>query len=468
MNGRELLLQTIDGKRCERAPWVPFVGCHGGSLLGISAADYLKSSKHISDGLLKARELYRPDGLPVVFDLQIEAEILGCKLQWADDLPPCVASHPLEEEIDLAGLPSFSTDAGRFPLVFEAMDRLREAFAGEVALLGLITGPFTLAVHLRGNEIFLDMYDEPEQVKELITHCARIGREAAEAYLAHGADVIAAVDPMTSQISPEHFEEFVAPAVNLVFDGVAEKGGRSSLFVCGDARRVLEKMFQTNCHQVCVDENIPLPMARELARRHGKSFGGNLKLTTKLLLGTEADCRRDALECLEEGGSEAFVLAPGCDLPFAVPPANLAAVAEIVHDPYKREIERALAESEKNACCGVGPSPQAPEPDGEAVKYDGEDVVVEVVTLDSGACAPCQYMVNAARKAAEGFGGRVTVVEHKVKNHEGIGAMKRLGVANIPTICIDGQVRYVSLIPDQPALVGALQSALDAKAGAAT
>lgn len=465
MNGRTLLLDTIDGKPCERTPWVPFTGCHAGSLIGVSASDYLRSPRHIADGLIKARETYKPDGLPVVFDLQVEAEILGCDLQWAEDLPPCVSSHPLADGRKISDLPEFDTNAGRFPVIFEAMDNVRQSFAGEVALLGLITGPFTLAVHLRGNEIFLDMYDEPEELQELLAFCARIGEQAARAYMEHGADVIAVVDPMTSQISPEHFEEFVAPAVNTIFDAVAREDRRSSLFVCGDARRVLENMFRTNCHQVCVDENIPLTMARELAHKYGKSFGGNLKLTTKLLLGTEADCRRDALECLEDGGDRAFVLAPGCDLPFAVPPENLIAVSEIVHDPYKRGVEKALMESEKSTCCAAGAkeTPEAGAPD--AVSYAGDGVIVEVVTLDSGACAPCQYMVNAARKAAEKFEGRVVVVEHKVKNHDGIGAMKRLGVTNIPTICIDGEARYVSLIPDHPALVAALKDTLDAKTG---
>ncbi|MFQ3621398.1 MAG: hypothetical protein SNJ78_10710 [Spirochaetales bacterium] len=39
--------------------------------------------------------LYQVDGQPVMFDLQIEAEVLGCELGWAEDAPPSVASHPL-------------------------------------------------------------------------------------------------------------------------------------------------------------------------------------------------------------------------------------------------------------------------------------------------------------------------------------------------------------------------------------
>ena len=41
---------------------MPFVGCHAGSLLGVSASEYLKSDALIVKGVSKAVELYRPDG----------------------------------------------------------------------------------------------------------------------------------------------------------------------------------------------------------------------------------------------------------------------------------------------------------------------------------------------------------------------------------------------------------------------
>lgn len=77
-------------------------------------------------------------------------------------------------------------------------------------------------------------------------------------------------------------------------------------------------------------------------------------------------------------------------------------------------------------------------------------------------------MVDAVRKAVGGLAeANIIVREHKIKNREGIGTMSRLGVRNVPTICIDGEVEFVSIIPDQPTLAGAIASRLSAKAGAA-
>lgn len=448
MTGKDLLLAGLRGETTPRTPWVPFVGVHGGKLVGATAEAYLRNSDLIVSGLTSACELYRPDGLPVLFDLQLEAEVLGCGMKWGDETPPSVTSHPLTSG-NLSDLPAYDTSRGRFPIVADALKRLKAAQGNQVAWYGLITGPFTLALHLLGTNIFLQMFDDTAKVKDVLRFCAEIGGKTTDFYREHGADVIAVVDPMTSQISPEHFEEFVTEAVNEVFDHIRECGLLSSLFVCGNATRNLELMCRTRCDNVSVDENISLMQLRDLARANGKSFGGNLKLTTVLLLGTELDAQDDALRCMDIGGTDGFILAPGCDLPYATPEANLQAVADLVHDEYQREVARAAIKRR---------SVQELE-DIELPDYTREEkVIVDVVTLDSASCAPCQYMVDAVERAARELPDKVEIREHKIKTRSGLGHMAKLGVGQIPTICIDGEVTFPSIIPDIKTLVEAIQA----------
>jgi len=117
MTGKQLLLDAIKGKETPRPAWVPFVGCHGGSLMGKTATEYLQSAELMVEGLKKAKSLYKPDGLPILFDLQVEAEILGCELHWADEVPPAVTSHPLATGKTIADLPELDETKGRFPVV---------------------------------------------------------------------------------------------------------------------------------------------------------------------------------------------------------------------------------------------------------------------------------------------------------------------------------------------------------------
>ena len=56
------------------------------------------------------------------------------------------------------------------------------------------------------------------------------------------------------------------------------------------------------------------------------------------------------------------------------------------------------------------------------------------------------------------------VREHKIKSREGIGYMCRLGVKNLPTLCIDGKAVYISQIPDTQTLAKAISEQHRAKA----
>ncbi len=454
LTGRELLLRAIRNEVTPRPAWVPFVGVHGAKIIGKPADEYLKSADLLVAGLKKANELYKPDGLPITFDLQMEAEVLGCDLHWSAEGPPSVTSHPLEQGKTLADLPSFDVGGGRFPVALEALRTLKADIGEQVALYGLICGPFTLALHLMGNNIFLDMFDKPEYVKAVVSYCASVGIKAAEAYIDSGADVVAVVDPMTSQISPEHFREYCAAPMNQVFDAIRQRGAYSSLFVCGDATRNLEVMGRTTCDNMSIDENIPLEKVRDVTRAHEKSFGGNLRLTVVLLMGDEDDSKLDAVRCIDIGGGCGFVLAPGCDLPYATPEKNLQAVSLMVHDSYQREIAKRTITAK-----AVGAGLQIDLPDYET----DEHVYIDVITLDSSSCAPCQYMMDAVNRAVRTVGEGIRAKEHRITTREGLAMMSRLGVANIPTICIDGQAKFVSIIPDQNTLVAAIKEQMVGK-----
>ncbi len=101
-----------------------------------------------------------------MFDLQLEAEILGCELYWVDNSPPSVATHPLAG-VDEIPTTTISASDGRLPIVLEAMRTMKKEVGDHTALFGLVTGPLTLGSHLRGTEIFLIMIRQPDYVKEI-------------------------------------------------------------------------------------------------------------------------------------------------------------------------------------------------------------------------------------------------------------------------------------------------------------
>lgn len=451
MYGLSLIKQAISFKPVARIPWVPFVGVHGGYLIGVDAEEYLKSSKHMITGLNKAIELYKPDGIPVSFDLQLEAEILGCKLKWAKENPPAVISHPLVEGTLLSSLKIPEAHEGRIPLVLETTRALRASHP-EIALYGLITGPFTLALHLLGTDIFMKLFDDPEYVIEVMNFCTEVAVKYSEMLIDAGCDVIAVVDPMTSQIDPLSFETFVTPFASRIFDFVREKQKLSSFFVCGHAQQNIEAMCDCRPDNISIDENIPLEFVKEIALAKNISFGGNMKLTVVLLMGDADDAKQDALACMDSGGNLGFILAPGCDLPMQTPVENIQAVSELVFSQYLQDVARNLDKKESKL-------------DIMNMKDYGQSdkVIVDIITLDSESCAPCQYMVEAVKRIAPHFDGVVEWREHPIKKMEAVSFMSSMMVKNIPTICIDGKIVFVSQIPPQSQLIEAIQKRINEK-----
>jgi len=205
---------------------------------------------------------------------------------------------------------------------------------------------------------------------------------------------------------------------------------------------------------VSIDENIPLDEVKRLAEKYDKAFGGNLKLTSVLLFGSENDTKLHAIDNIDLGGNKGFILAPGCDLPYGCPEKNLQGVAEMVHNDYQREVARStLSYDEKESLDHIKLPDYKTNP----------GLIIEVGTLDSTSCAPCQYMFEAAKRAASQFGDRVEVIEHKISTRDGLGYLMKLGISSIPSICIDGEVVFKSVIPDQDTFKKAISERLVVK-----
>jgi uroporphyrinogen decarboxylase len=141
-------------------------------------------------------------------------------------------------------------------------------------------------------------------------------------------------------------------------------------------------------------------------------------------------------------------------MPYGVPPENIKAVTDVVRDEYKMQIASEL--SKTNIAQDIE-------------KFDlseygrAEKVVIDIITLDSEACAPCQYMVESVKDIAPEFSDLLIWREHKIKSQESVAFMASLMVKNVPTICIDGEIKFVSRIPPRNELIKAIQDRINEK-----
>ena len=453
MTPKETLIRVMHHEETDQVPWVPFAGVHAGHLLGYDATEILQDEEKLFQSLMEVNKLYRPSGQPVIFDLQVEAECLGCELRWAKDAPPSVSKHPLEGTEELT-TPCYCTlptkESGRIPMILRVMRWMKEAVGDTTALYGLICGPFTLATHLRGNDIFMDMYDDEDAVAEFLDYCNAVAKKMAEYYIEAGMDVIAVVDPLISQISSDHFEQFMHKPFSELFAHIRSLGALSSFFVCGDATRNIEVMCKTGPDAVSIDENVDILAAKRITDQYNIAIGGNIPLTTVMLHGNQQDNMKFVVELLNSiEDKKNFILSPGCDMPYAVPVENVIGVAQALYetDSVREMLKNYVAEDD---------TIDVELPDYEHLKKP----LMEVFTLDSATCAACTYMMGAANEAKETFGDAIDMVEYKFTVKENIARCKKMGVPNLPSIYINGKLKFRSLVPSKEELEAAIREVM--------
>jgi uroporphyrinogen decarboxylase len=309
---KQMLIDATRGKKTEMPPWLPYAGVHCAALIGQPADAFLKNAEILAQGIVHTARHYHADGIPLLFDLSLEAESMGCEVVYWEDNVPSVTTHPCDQKTPQEiGLELPSATEGRWPTVFEAArtvkPRLEEM---DCAMVGLLCGPLTLASHLAGPQIFTALLRKKEFAHQILTFAGEVGGRAAGFYVDMGCDIIAIVDPVASQIRPNTFAEFVTPHCQPAIDVIHGAGLTSSFFICGNASKVLEEVCKVGTHGFAIDEQMNLGYVRDMAYKYGRGFGGNLKLTTSLMLGMISP-KEDALISLAAGGTTGYTFAPG-------------------------------------------------------------------------------------------------------------------------------------------------------------
>lgn len=449
MTGKERIYTILRHEEADRPGWVPLAGVHAGKLKGYDATEVYQDADKLMESLLEVEKLYTPDGLLILFDLQLEAEVLGCTIKWEQNGPPSVRSHPLQATFDIPST-KITTTSGRIPLMLNVTRRIKKAVGDRTAIYALFCGPYTLASHLRGTQFFRDARQNPDYVKTLMDYTTELGIQMADLYLGEGIDVVVPVDPVVSQISPTHFSNFVSGPYSTIFKHIRGKGAFSSFFVCGNATHIIDLMCQTKPDSIAVDENVNLVEAKKITDGHNVAIGGNIPLTIALLLGNQLDNIKVGIDLIDSiNSNKNFIVSPGCDMPYATPIENTVALAHaVLHKDKAREMVANYKLS------GIDIEVDLPD------YANLEKPLLEAFTLDSTACAACTYMWGVAKDAKKHFDDKIDVVEYMYNTVENISRIKKMGVAQLPSLYLNGTLKYSSIIPNLDDLIREIEETL--------
>ena len=80
-------------------------------------------------------------------------------------------------------------------------------------------------------------------------------------------------------------------------------------------------------------------------------------------------------------------------------------------------------------------------------------ITVDVLTLDSVQCAACGYMMESMAAMPQEVQEIIKYKEWSIKNKTGIGKFMELKGKVLPSICIEGDVVFPSIIPQYEELI---------------
>ena len=82
-----------------------------------------------------------------------------------------------------------------------------------------------------------------------------------------------------------------------------------------------------------------------------------------------------------------------------------------------------------------------------------EKIYIDVLTLDSVQCAACGYMMESIAALPSDVQEMIEYTEWSIKNKDGIGKFMELKGKVLPTICIEKDLVFESIIPQYEELI---------------
>ena len=83
----------------------------------------------------------------------------------------------------------------------------------------------------------------------------------------------------------------------------------------------------------------------------------------------------------------------------------------------------------------------------------GDKIHIDVLTLDSVQCAACGYMMESIAALPSDVQEMIEYAEWSIKQKAGIGKFLELKGKVLPTICIEGDLVFESIIPQYEELI---------------
>ncbi|MEE8168251.1 MAG: MtaA/CmuA family methyltransferase [Candidatus Hydrothermarchaeales archaeon] len=327
--------RVLDLLRGEEVDCIPcFSGMGNITQTGLDELGFRFSEVHIDAEKMASLaastyKLFGFDSAVVPFDIGLEAEAMGCELNFYEaregiiypTVKTKINAEEWKREIDVE-------KKGRVPIVEAAVKHLKEDIGTEVAIGVFVLGPFTLAGQVTDlNELLKTSFKEPERVSILLDKLAEVIISIAGVMKNAGADflTIREMGASSDVISPRMFESLVMPSLKRV---ITEVRPPRILHICGNTDPIVELMHQCGAEGISVEQRSDITRIRKKLGEDAIILG-NIDPYSALVKGTPNDVKQAVKRAIRDGVSGVM---PGCDIWPAVPRENMLALVNATRE----------------------------------------------------------------------------------------------------------------------------------------
>lgn len=336
MTERERVLKLFAGEPTDRKACFSGMGnvtTEGLRQLGYKFAQVHLDANQMAETAVTTNKIFGFDCCVVPFDLCVEAEALGCKINTyphsEDLLYPTIKEKIIhsEDEMDIT-VPDDLSEKGRVPLMREAIGLAKRDIGDKVPVGSYVLGPFTLAGQIMElNDLLKLSFKKPDKVNALMEKLSVVIVQVAKEFEKAGADYLTVreMGATSDVLSPRAFKTLILPHLKTIFREISVP---SVLHICGKTNDIVGFMVESGAKAISVDQKNDVANTRKKLGPNALVFG-NYDPYNVLVSGSEDLVRETIRKCLDDGVSAVW---PGCDIWPTVPPDNFRAMMETVRN----------------------------------------------------------------------------------------------------------------------------------------
>lgn len=328
MNSFERVMAAVNHQPVDRIPVYPLLCGATRRLVNASYPDWSQNSEICANAFLKSAEQFDIDCIVALVDLSVECDAWGQKIVYPENdaahadhnesVINCIEDYAKIKKVDYR-------QSRRMMMYIDVIRRIAAEKKGKLPIIAFMFGPLgTLSMLRNQQEMYMDLYDDIDAVKQATNEVAETLKDYAGAICEAGADAIMfdTLFASGSIMSKQMWLDVEADAMRGIAEHTRKCGALPMIHNCG------QKIY----FDAIIDAVKPAAISflyppddcadfAECKRKYGdKTMLVGCVTPTNAVIGSDEQWDKECREQIDAmGRGSGFMLSTGCEYPSDAP-----------------------------------------------------------------------------------------------------------------------------------------------------